>query len=70
MSAKPTPCSTCSTCGEPIQPARYALGYRLCLSCGDQSARAVRHCAVPLNKSNYVYVRDRTLLSQLNPKRT
>lgn len=67
MSANPTPCATC---GEPVQPARYALGYRLCLPCGDLSARAVRHCVVPMNKSNYIAITDRTLLAQLNPKRT
>ena len=41
-----------------------------CNECGEQEARAVNHCVVPLNKSNYIHVRDRSLLSQLNPKRT
>jgi hypothetical protein len=40
------------------------------MSCGESEARAVKHCAVPLNKSNYMLVTDRTTLSQLNPKRT
>lgn len=62
--------SACSKCGDQVQPARYALGYRLCLPCGESAARTVRHCAVPMSKSNYVLVRDRALLSQLNPKRT
>lgn len=60
----------CLSCGDAIPAPRAALGYRLCLSCGEASARAVRHTVVPMNKSNYIAVTDRTLLSQLNPKRT
>ena len=67
MHVKPTPCATC---GDDIAPARYALGYRLCLSCGDQSARAVKRCVVPMNKVAYMLVTDRETLKQLNPKRT
>ena len=44
---------------------RYA-----CFSCREQIAKQVKHTIVPLNKSNYVVVKDRTLLTQLNPKRT
>lgn len=41
-----------------------------CMECGEKIARKVTHCAVPLNKSSYMLVTDRTILSQLNPKRT
>lgn len=33
-------------------------------------ARQVKHTVVPMNKSNYMLVTDRSLLTQLNPKRT
>ena len=57
-------------CGASVPPRRAALGYTTCLSCGEAQARRVRHTIAPLNKSNYVLVTDRTMLSQLNPKRT
>jgi len=41
-----------------------------CMACGESEARKVKHCAVPLNKSNYMLVTDRATLMQLNPKRT
>jgi len=58
------------SCGEPIDPRRSALGYHLCPVCGDREARRIKRCVVPLNKSNYVLVTNRTELKQLNPKRT
>jgi len=57
--------NTCSKCGAALPAARYALGYRTCLPCGEQAARMVKHCIVPMHKSNYVVVTDRSLLSQL-----
>jgi hypothetical protein len=61
----------CTKCyGGYVPLARYKLGYTTCLQCGDLQAKQVRHTVVPMNKSNYVYVSDYTLLSQLNPKRT
>ena len=58
----------CIDCDAPIAAARAALGYTLCMPCGERAARARRHTIVPLNKSNYVPVTDRTMLRQLNPK--
>ena len=49
--------------------ARRALGYRTCLSCGDEQAKQVRWATVPMNKSNYVVVTDKKELAMLNPKR-
>lgn len=61
----------CPTCyAERVPLARRALGYYTCLTCGEKAASKVRHCAVPLAKSNYFYVSDPELLKQLNPKRT
>jgi hypothetical protein len=59
-------------CGDVVPPRRAALGYRLCLPCGESLAVKTRvsWCVVPMNKSNYVLVTDPTILRQLNPKRT
>jgi hypothetical protein len=59
----------CTTCySEFVPPARSQLGYKTCLSCGERQASKVTHCAVPLSKSNYVLVTDRSELKGLNPK--
>jgi len=60
----------CMLCGELFARARADIGYKLCLECGDGAAKKVQHCAVPMNKSNYMLVTDREILKQLNPKRT
>ena len=62
--------ATCVSCGDNYPTARANLGYRLCLPCGETAAKQVRHCIVPMNKSNYVVITDKALLSQLNPKKT
>ena len=59
----------CRMCGDDVASRRASLGYVLCLPCGEKQAKQVRHCIVPLNKSNYVVVSDPSLLRQLNPKR-
>jgi hypothetical protein len=49
----------CSHCGEPVNPKRAALGYRTCLPCGEQDARAERAgwCVVQeYGKGAYQYV--------------
>lgn len=61
----------CLSCGiNRLQHARAALGYTVCLSCGEQAARARKHITAPINKSSYMLITDPTLLQQLNPKRT
>jgi hypothetical protein len=57
-------------CGEEVDARRIALGYNLCLACGEIEAKKRRFCIAPLNKSNYMMITDRELLKQLNPKRT
>jgi hypothetical protein len=47
---------------------RWKAGYFTCLACGEEQARAVKHCIVPMHKSNYVVVSDRNLLSGVNQK--
>lgn len=56
----------CVACGDTFSAARRGAGYQLCLPCGEQQARKVRHCVVPLPKSNYVLVTDPSLLKGLN----
>jgi hypothetical protein len=57
-------------CGEEVDARRIALGYTLCLACGEVEAKKRRFTIAPINKSNYMMITDRELLKQLNPKRT
>ena len=56
----------CKHCDNDIADARYALGYKTCLLCGEQEARSYKHCIVPMPKSNYIVVTDLELLKGLN----
>jgi ribosomal protein L37AE/L43A len=60
----------CVVCGGFIDHQRYRLGYKLCLPCGEDAAKQVKHTIAPINKSNYMYISDLSQLKQLNPKRT
>lgn len=60
---------TCSECDATFPIRRYALGYRLCLTCGEREARKTTYPSAPINKSNYVLITNRAQLKQLNPKR-
>jgi len=70
MSRRPKP--ICTVCGDTYAIARLRAGYRLCLMCGEDAAKAERTawCIAPMNKSNYMLFTDISLLKQLNPKRT
>ena len=57
----------CLLCGDTFKWARFQLGYKLCLDCGDDAAHKVKHTIAPLNKSNYVYISDMQMLKQLLP---
>ena len=48
----------CLDCGNDIADARYALGYKTCLTCGEKHALQYKHCIVPMPKSNYIVVTD------------
>ena len=60
----------CTWCGDDVPAARWAIGYRACLPCGEDIARAERSawCVVPLHKSNYFLCTDRTDLKGINNK--
>jgi ribosomal protein L37AE/L43A len=56
----------CVVCGDDFVTARWDIGYRTCLACGDKDAKAVKHTVVPMPKSNYILVTDMALLRGLN----
>ena len=56
----------CVACGDVFSAARRNAGYQLCMGCGEQQARKVKHTVVPLPKSNYILVTDPSLLIGLN----
>jgi hypothetical protein len=58
----------CRVCGEDISIGRWELGYKFCLPCGDEVAKKVVRCVVPMHKSNYILVTDKTLLTGVNQK--
>lgn len=58
----------CIACGDVFSAARRAAGYQLCLPCGEQQARRVKHTVAPLHKSNYMLISDRDDLVGLNNK--
>ena len=46
-------------CGEDIDPRRSVLGYRVCIWCGEESARQERKSwtvAMEYGKGNYQYI--------------
>lgn len=60
----------CVECGEEMNPSRRALGYRICLDCGDKTAKQERKSwtIVPMHKSNYMRVNNRSDLLGINNK--
>ena len=58
----------CNHCGELFPSARYALGYRLCLDCGDTVAKEVKFTVIiPYSKGAYQVV-SREDVARTNPK--
>ena len=53
-------------CGNEIADERIAIGYRVCLKCGEKNALNYKHTIVPMPKSNYIVVTDLELLKGLN----
>lgn len=58
----------CIKCSDDVNPNRWALGFKTCLSCGEALAKAFKHCIVPLHKSNYVPLTDLEMLKGINSK--
>jgi hypothetical protein len=58
--------NTCWGCGASVDTRRWEIGKRTCMECGEAEARRVKHCVVPMPKSNYILVTDLSLLNGLN----
>ena len=58
----------CMICGDEFALARWSIGYKTCLPCGDEAAAGVRRTVVPLHKSNYMMVTDMDDLKGINNK--
>jgi hypothetical protein len=60
----------CIQCDDDVDPRRAALGYKLCLFCGEEAAREERRgwTIVPMHKSNYVLLVDRKDLPGIGNK--
>lgn len=56
----------CPECGGYVDHRRVKLGYKLCMECGELASLKVKHCIVPMPKSNYIVVTDAELLIGLN----
>ncbi len=63
-----SPQTNCSECGAEVPSKRHALGYNVCLECGEILARQVRHCVVPMHKSNYTVITRKSDLVGINNK--
>lgn len=46
----------CVECGEEYPIERRRLGFETCLTCGEQAAKQVKHCVVPMHKSSLVVI--------------
>tara|TARA_R100001443_G_scaffold87662_1_gene94199 strand:+ start:738 stop:926 length:189 start_codon:yes stop_codon:yes gene_type:complete len=54
------------SCGNRIPPARVDLGYRVCLLCGEQSAKTLaekrkKQVGITYNKGGYQYITEMDL---------
>ena len=59
----------CNVCGsEEVIPARYNIGYRTCLKCGEVMAGKRKFTVVPMHKSNYVVISNKKELKGINNK--
>jgi ribosomal protein L37AE/L43A len=58
----------CVECGASYPLRRAALGYKTCLTCGEQAARQVKFCTVPGHKQGYMVISNRAELIGINNK--
>ena len=60
----------CVMCGDDVDERRVALGYKVCLFCGEELARVERlsWCVAPMHKSNYMLITRKEDLEGLNNK--
>lgn len=62
--------NACHVCGDRVLRARWALGYKTCLQCGDAQAKKDRMgwTIAPMHKSNYMLITNLDDLHGLNNK--
>ena len=60
------PCMICYD--NEVPAARWAIGYKTCMSCGEKAAKKVVRTVVPMHKSNYVLLTDVSDLKGINNK--
>jgi len=58
----------CRKCQREFDSRRALVGYVTCLPCGEVEAKGIKHCIVPMHKSNYVVITDRRDLMGINNK--
>lgn len=58
----------CIICGSPVAQARWALGYKICMPCGEIASKKIKRCVVPMHKSNLVLITDVSDLKGINNK--
>ena len=58
----------CKLCGNTYAAERLAIGYAICMPCGNDLASKVVRTVAPMHKSNYVLITDKTDLVGLNNK--
>ena len=60
----------CRNCGDDIPLARWALGFKHCMLCGEKLATQKRHIVeIPFSKGAYQYIHNPDDLRLVNPKR-
>ena len=60
------PCMICYD--NEVPAARWAIGYKTCMPCGEKVAKKVVRTVVPMHKSNYVLLTDVSDLKGINNK--
>lgn len=58
----------CLICGAEVNHARWRIGYKMCMPCGESAAKSVRRTIAPMHKSNYMLITDLADLRGLNNK--
>lgn len=58
----------CLMCGSLYSIRRWALGYTICMPCGEEVSKTVKRTVVPMHKSNYILCTDLNDLKGINNK--
>jgi hypothetical protein len=58
----------CRVCGDEYPTGRWALGYKMCCTCGEAEAKRVVRTIVPMHKSNYFLCTNLEDLKGINNK--